>query len=181
MDATILTERLCIQRLAKGDAETVFMYRSDPEISRFQNWEPRSLSEVENFIASQEGIELDTPGKWYQLGIYDRNNGELVGDCGIHVQQENNHQAEIGITLRKEFHGKGLATEALKAILDYLFNTMNKHRVFGSVDPRNKASIALLERVGMRHEAHFVESLWFKDAWVDDVIYAILKREYVKE
>ena len=58
--------------------------------------------------------------------------------------------------------------EALKAVLDYLFMKLGKHRVYGSVDPGNAPSLALLERVGMRREAHFVESLWFKGAWADD-------------
>ena len=56
---------------------------------------------------------------------------------------------------------------------------LGKHRVYGSVDPGNAPSLALLERVGMRREAHFVENLLFKGAWADDVIYAMLRREYV--
>jgi len=88
---------------------------------------------------------------------------------------------EIGITLARGFQGRGFATEALRAVLGYLFSTLGKHRVFGSVDPRNAPSLALLERVGMRREAHFVESLWFKGAWADDVIYAMLRREYLAE
>ena len=88
---------------------------------------------------------------------------------------------EIGITLARGFQGRGFATEALRAVLGYLFSTLGKHRVFGSVDPRNAPSLALLERVGMRREAHFVESLWFKGGWADDVIYAMLRREYLAE
>ena len=77
-----------------------------------------------------------------------------------------------------EFQNRGYATEAVRALLEYLFDTLGKHRVFGSVDPRNRSSIRLLQRVGMREEAHFVKSLWFKDEWVDDVIFAILASEW---
>jgi RimJ/RimL family protein N-acetyltransferase len=181
MDPTILTERLSIRRLEPRDAEAVFQYRSDPIISRYQNWEPESVAEIQDFIAGLDEICVDTPGRWYQLALCVRSSGELAGDCGIHAQAHDPRQTEIGITLAKEFQGSGLATEALRGVLGYLFNTLEKHRVFGSVDPRNASSLALLERVGMRREAHFVESLWFKGAWADDVICAILRREYLAE
>ncbi len=74
--------------------------------------------------------------------------------------------------------GKGLATEAFRAVLDYLFVQSDRHRVYCSVDPRNLPSIALMERIGIRREGHFVESLRFKGAWVDDLIFAILAREW---
>ncbi len=87
-------------------------------------------------------------------------------------------QVEIGFTLAPAYWGQGLATEAVSGILSYLFGPAQKHRVFASVDPRNAPSIALLERVGMRREAHFRESLWFKGEWVDDVIFGVLKSEW---
>lgn len=178
MDFLISTERLGIRSLESADAEAMFAYRSDPAISRYQSWEPVSVAEVREFISGLEEIELAAPGRWYQLGIVLRDSGELVGDVGIHAQGEDPRQVEVGITLAKAFHGRGFATEALRAVLAYLFRDLGKHRVFASVDPRNEASIALLERSGMRREAHLVESLWFKGAWADDVIYAMLYREF---
>ena len=77
-----------------------------------------------------------------------------------------------------ELQGQGYATEALRALLDYLFVKLCKHRVFGSVDPRNVRSMQLMKRVGLRKEAHFVRSLWFKGEWVDDVIFAILASDW---
>jgi len=176
----ILTERLSIRRPELGDADAMFRYRSDPLISRYQNWEPASLGEIRDFIAGLEEIELDTPGRWYQLGLYVRTSGEMTGDCGIHVQKDDPRQVEFGITLARDFQGHGLATEALRAVLRYLFIELEKHRVYGSVDPRNAPSLTLLERIGMRREAHFVDSLWFKGAWADDVIFAMLRREYLE-
>ena len=159
----------------------MFRYRSDRMISRYQNWAPRSVEEISTFIAGLAEIGIDTPGRWYQLGLFLRESGEMVGDCGIHVQADDPRQVEIGITLAQEFQGRGLEAEALRAVLGYLFDELGKHRVFVSVDPRNAPSLALLERVGMRREAHFVESLYIKNAWVDDVIYAILRREFRRE
>jgi RimJ/RimL family protein N-acetyltransferase len=180
LESPILTERLRIQRPALCDAETMFRYRSDPVINYYQTWVPASVDEVRTFIAGLMEIEIDTPGRWFQLGLFDRDTGAMAGDCGIHVQASDPRQAEIGITLARTFQGRGLATEALGAVIEYLFTKRGKHRVFGSVDPRNTASMALLARVGMRREAHFVESLWFKGAWADDVIFAMLEREFAR-
>lgn len=99
--------------------------------------------------------------------------------CGIHVLETESRQAEIGITLAPAYQGHGYATEVMKAIFDYLLARLGKHRVFASVDPCNQPSMALMQRLGMRKEAHLVESLWFKDRWADDVIFAMLQREWI--
>ena len=64
------------------------------------------------------------------------------------------------------------------ALLDYLFIVLNKHRVFASVDPRNEASMALLRSVGMRLEAHFRQSLFWKGERVDDMVFGLLRSEW---
>ena len=102
----------------------------------------------------------------------------MIGDCGLHFPPGEPHQAEVGITLAPGHQGQGYATEALNAVLDYLFLSLGKHRVFASVDPRNRASIALLERVGMRKEAHLRESVWWKGEWADDLVFAVLEGEW---
>ena len=76
--------------------------------------------------------------------------------------------------------GKGYATEALRAMVDYLFANLGKHRIVASVDPRNTPSIRLIERLGFRKEAHFKESYYLRGEWVDDIIYAMLRTEWVK-
>lgn len=178
MFAPITTERLTLRVLEPGDAEAIFAYRADPEVSRYQNWVPASAAEIRAFLEGLAGIGPDTPGRWFQLGIVLRATGELAGDCGIHVSAAEPREVEVGITVAPAFQRRGLAAEALRAVLAFLFDGLGKHRVYGSLDPRNAASLALLERVGMRREAHFVESLWFKGAWADDVVCAMLKREW---
>jgi RimJ/RimL family protein N-acetyltransferase len=174
----IHAERLTLRVLEPADAEAVFAYRADPGVSRYQGWVPASAAEVRAFIAGLAGIGPDTPGRWFQLGIVLRATGELVGDCGLRVSESEPREVEVGITVAPAFQRRGLAGEALRALLGFLFDGLGKHRVYGSVDPRNTASLAMLERVGMRREAHFVESLWFKGVWADDVVCAMLAREW---
>jgi RimJ/RimL family protein N-acetyltransferase len=174
----LVTPRLVLRRLCLSDCAAMFAYRSDSRVSRFQMWEPRSVEEIQSFVEGLLDLEPDTPGTWFQLAITLRDCGILVGDCGLHFPAGEAHQAEVGITLAPSHQGQGYATEALNAALDYLFLSLGKHRVFASVDPRNHASIALLERVGMRKEAHLRESVWCKGEWADDLVFAVLEGEW---
>jgi RimJ/RimL family protein N-acetyltransferase len=174
----IVTERLVLGPLLSHDAPRLFEYRSAPAVCRYQFWEPRSAHEAEEFIESSRSDSFETPDVWHQLAIRLQAQDLLVGDVGVHFPGDAPLQAEFGITLAPEFQGQGLAREAILGLLDHLFTTRSRHRVFASVDPRNGPSVALLERVGMRREAHFHQSLWFKGEWADDLVYALLDWEW---
>jgi RimJ/RimL family protein N-acetyltransferase len=174
----IITERLELRRVTLDDADTLFAYRSNPIVAKYQNWKPASVAQTREFVKKLLCIEPDTPGTWFQLALVHCASGELVGDCGLHFLKDDRRQAEIGITVSPSHQRQGYALETVRAALDYLFTALRKHRVFASIDPRNTPSIALFKRVGMRQEAHFVESLWLNDEWVDDMVFAILDREW---
>jgi len=160
------------------DARDIFSYRSEPDIYQFQTWQPKTIVDVEKFIETRIVDEPDLPNTWFQLAICKYDPYELIGDCGLHFIEKESSQVEVGITLKREHQGLGYATEALKLVFDFLFGKLKKHRIFGSVDPNNHASIRLMERLGMRKEAHFIESLWSNDRWSDDIVYAILSHEW---
>lgn len=172
------TPRLRLRPLESGDAAAMFAYRALPEVTRFQCWAPADEAEIGRFIAEQRRLRPDTPGTWYQLAICRRDDGLLIGDCGLHFQLEADWQAEVGITVAPAYQRSGYAAEALAAVIGFLFGGLGKHRVFASVDPRNQASIGLLERLGLRREAWFRQSLPFKGGWADDVVYAVLADEW---
>ena len=132
---------------------------------------------MDEFIAKNP-TEFNQPESWFQLVIIEKESGEIIGDVGVHFIGEDGFQCELGCTVSKKQQGKGFATEAMKITIDYLFNSLNKHRIIGSVDPENVSSIRLLERLSFRKEAHFKESLWVDEKWVDDVIYGLLKKEW---
>ncbi len=177
MSGAPIAERIALRELRLDDAQALFAYRSDPAVMRYQGWEPATVDEVRDFIVRNFQWPY-TPGTWHQLGIAARATGELIGDCGVHVPLHAPEQAELGITLAARFQGQGYATEAMRLVLGLVFDGLGKHRAFGSVDPRNTRSIALMHRVGFRREAHFVESLRFKGEWADDVVFAMLRREW---
>jgi RimJ/RimL family protein N-acetyltransferase len=172
------TPRLVLRRPVQSDAPAMFAYRSDAAHCWCQTWEPTRLEEVEESITQKTALEPDTPDAWFRLAITLQESGALIGDCGLHFPSSMPQQAEIGITLAPAYLGKGYAAEALGAVLEYLFIALDKHRVFAGTDPANRPAIALLERCGLRREAHFKQSLWFKGRWADDLIYAILQSEW---
>ena len=172
------TARLRLDALQANDAEALFRYRADPRISRFQGWRPDSVVDAEHFIQHQSGTSIDVPGRWVQRAIRLREGSDLIGDLGIHLPAEAEASVEFGISVASGFQGMGYACEALQAVFGLIFDRLNRHRIHASVDPRNPASIALLRSLGMRQEAHHRESLWLHGEWVDDVVFALLAREW---
>jgi RimJ/RimL family protein N-acetyltransferase len=170
MAPDILTDRLRINDLTPGDA--------DAEVARFQSWLPDSVDDARAFIVRNASTPFDQNDSWYQLAVRSAATDELVGDLGVHFLADDGHQVEIGFTIAPAHQRQGLGTLAVVALLDYLFTVLNKHRVFASVDPRNEASMALLRSVGMRQEAHFRQSLFWKGEWVDDVVLGLLRSEW---
>lgn len=174
----ISTPRLILTPLEPSDAPAMFEYRSDPDVCRFQGYEPASLGDTEAFLAEQIPKDFLEAGQWHSLAIRLQESTLLIGDIALRIPAQKPQQAEIGFTLAPSHQGQGYATEAVSALLTYLLVTLQKHRVFASVDPRNQACLSLLRRVGMRQEAHFRQSLWFKGEWTDDVVFGILRAEW---
>lgn len=178
MDPVIKTTRLALSKLVAADAPALYGYRSEPEVCRYQSFEPGSLADAESFIEKLQPNAFDTVGTWFQFGIRRNDSDLLIGDIGAHFLADDPRQVEIGFTVDPGHQGRGFGTEAVTGLLDHLLVTVGKHRVIASVDPRNRPSVALLERVGMRLEAHFRESLWFKGEWVDDMVYGVLRTDW---
>lgn len=175
----ITTERLLLRPFRVDDLGAFVAYRSDPEIARYQSWEPTyAMGDAESFLESQRGLVFGQPGEWLQLAIVDRQTGTVYGDCAVRVLTDQPATAEIGVTLAPTSHGKGIATEALTAVLDELFDKLGMHRVFAETDDRNGAVGRLFERLGFRCEARLVEADWFKGEWSTLRIYAMLNRQW---
>jgi RimJ/RimL family protein N-acetyltransferase len=177
-DIGFTTARLRLDRLVAADAPPLFAYRGDDAVARYQGWKPADLAAAEAFIAAQATQVFGTPDSWCQLAIRDKATGELLGDFGVHFPASTHDPIEFGLSMRPERQGHGYAREAMRAALTLAFGEWGYRRAVGSVDPRNVASLALLRSLGFRQEAHHVESYFFRGEWVDDVIFALLAREW---
>lgn len=171
------TARLLLRPVGFFDRESIFAYRSDASANRYQGWIPSCIEDVDIFIRKLADVP-DVTDTWFQLGIVEKASTQLIGDIGLHFLPD--EQMEIGYTLNLAFQKMGYATEALKRVVDYLFIDLGKHRIIASIDPDNTDSIRLVKRLGFRKEGHFIESVLQNGKWVDDVVYALLAREWCK-
>jgi RimJ/RimL family protein N-acetyltransferase len=153
--------------------------QSDPQVARFLYWDARSPEEVRaqlERIKPMTGIDetLDS----LRLAAVRRDTGELVGDYSLRLASREHRQGEIGFITHPAHQGQGFATEGSLVLLRLGFDVLGLHRIFGSCDALNTASASVMERLGMRREAHFRESEIFKGTWGDELIFAMLASEW---
>ena len=175
----INTERLFLRSIRPDDAEAIFKYRSDSITNKYQGWIPRTIDDVHDFIENKISTSIDINDTWHQFGIILLENLEFIGDVGIHFLDGDSKQVELGCTLDRNYHGKGLAAEALTRILNYAFIDLDKHRAGTSIDPENIKALALVERLGFRKEVHSTEGIPRNVKWPDDLYYYILKEDWI--
>lgn len=181
MYATLQTPRLLLRRFADSDLEPFLAYRCDPQVSRYQGWsEPYTREMAQEFIEEMKTRQPGAPGEWFQWAIELRASGEMIGDCAFYLLERDARQAEIGVTLARQYQGHGYAQETIQRLLVYLFDDLGLHRVCANCDPENAPAWRTLERLGFRREAHFVENLWFKGRYADEYWYAMLRREWLE-
>jgi RimJ/RimL family protein N-acetyltransferase len=103
---------------------------------------------------------------------------DVIGEVVLKWLSREHRQGEVGFVVTPAAQGHGYATEAAAAILPLAFDDLRLHRVIGRCDARNTASAKVMERLGMRREAHFVQNEIFKGEWGDELVYAMLATEF---
>jgi len=176
----IVTQRLVLRPLQESDLPALVAYRRDPEVARFQTWDTDfSMPDATDMLAEGKGRTVGRPGDgWVNLAAVDRSDGTVHGDCAARVLTTPRATAEVGVTFARVSQGRGLATEALGAVVDRLFDQHGMHRVYAETDDRNVAVHRLFERLGFRCEGRLVEADWCKGEWVTLRLFAVLAREW---
>lgn len=175
MSKIFTVDDLTIREFELVDLEIFARYRAVEAVARYQSWSQYSIEKANSLYESMQGHHFGEIGQWFQLAIVETKTNLLLGDFAIHFIDA--EQVEVGFTLAPEHQGKGIATKALNAFIEFLFNDMNKHRIIATTDCENHASYQLLERVGFRREAHFINNIFFKGAWGSEFQYGLLKTE----
>lgn len=169
----LATDRLALRQLRVSDAVEMLYLRSHPELMRYI---PRPLSrtveEAAELIERYQGyLDRHEGINW---AITEKGKDVLIGAVGfVHFEPEN-HRGEVGYLLHDAFHGKGIMTEALQAVLHYGFHTLKLHSVGAVIDPENTASEKVLQKLGFAKEAHFRESGRYEGRWLDSYVYSLL-------
>jgi RimJ/RimL family protein N-acetyltransferase len=175
----IETERLSLRPFVASDHAALLAIHSREDVTRYIYWNPRRPDEVARILADKaSSTALEQEGDKLELAVVLREGGTLVGDVTMMWCSAVHRSAEVGFVFHPDHHGRGYATEATTALLELGFGDLGLHRMYGNVDARNRASARVLEKLGMRREAHLVENEWVKGEWTDEAVYAILDREW---
>ncbi|MFD2646534.1 GNAT family N-acetyltransferase [Devosia albogilva] len=175
----IETGRLRLRPFTRGDVDAVHAYRGREDVARYL-FDP-ALSREECALAVQQRttqVNFREAGDRIVLAVDLCSTGLLIGEVSLIWRNVEARQAEIGWIFDPRVHGRGYATEAAGCLLDLAFGQGDMHRVYARCGAANTASWRLMERLGMRREAHFHEHDWFKGGWDEEFVYAILRREW---
>jgi RimJ/RimL family protein N-acetyltransferase len=178
MTLPLLTDRLLLRDFVPDDWRAAHIYESDPQTVRYQSFGPFSEEQSRDYIARNLESIRARPRRLYDLAVVLREDDSLVGRCGLSQSAAEPDEAALWYILNRGYWRRGLMSEAARRLLRFGFEELGLRRVWADTDPRNAASIRLLEKLGMRREAHFRENVFVKGEWCDTLIYAILRREW---
>lgn len=175
----ITTDRLILRPFTPDDLDALHAYHRLPEVARHLYWEPHDLQATRDHLDKKiQRVSLEKEGDSIATAVTLRENGELIGESALLWTSEQHRGGEIGYIFNPAHHGHGYATEATREMLRLGFDGLGLHRIVGRLDGRNTASANVLQRLGMRREAHLIQNELVKGEWTDEVIYAMLADEW---
>lgn len=177
----IATPRLLLRPLGHHDLDAVYAIYSRPDVHRYLYWQPRTRSDVAEWLAQRTNrTALEAEGDVLSLGMVLPESGTFVGNVVLKWRSAEHQQGEVGFVLHPDHHGRGLAGEAARVMLELGFEGLRLHRIVGRCDARNKASARVMEKLGMRREAHLQENEFIHGEWTDEYVYAMLGSEWAE-
>ncbi len=172
------TDRLLLREFREEDWPALHAVESLPEVALYQAFDARTPEESHAYVLGAIEGAGESPRDTYDMAIVLPETDRVVGRCGFAITDPDQREAVLWYTLHPDAWGKGITTEAARAVVDFAFRELNLHRIWAECDPRNPGSWRVLEKIGMRREAHFRENARTDDGWADSFIYAVLAREW---
>lgn len=174
----IRTARLILRPVMLDDVDDVYAYQRRPDVVRWMlGAEPRTREQSRASVVAMAGEDvLRAEGDCLTLAV--ATDAAMIGTVELVWRSQLDRTAELGYVFHPDHGGRGLATEAVSALLDWGFNELGLHRIYARCHGRNDASARLMTRLGMRREAHHVESYLFQGEWADQLVFAILAHEW---
>jgi len=175
----VAKNRVTLRAYTMADLDAFTDMHGRPDVARFLYWAPRTTEE------SRAALQLKTsetafggPDEKLSLAVTRSGDGAFLGELVLRMVDAPSRGAEFGFIFHPDHHGHGYAGEAARALLDLAFGSFDLHRVIGRCDARNEASARLMQRLGMRQEAHFRSNELVKGEWCDELVYALLADEW---
>jgi RimJ/RimL family protein N-acetyltransferase len=173
------TARLTLRPYEEGDLTALHDMFGRADVCRYLLWEPMDLDQARALLERRvRQTRIESDGDAILLAAVEAATGRTVGELMLRLVSGEHRQGEIGWSLHPDVQGRGLATEGAREVLRLGFGEMGLHRIVAKTDPRNVASLRVMERLGMRREAQFVDSELLKGEWVGEVVCALLETEW---
>ncbi|MEO0313256.1 MAG: hypothetical protein RL140_486 [Actinomycetota bacterium] len=173
------TKRLILRPLEHGDVDDILPYHSDPESVRYIPWNVRDRAFVIDWLTRAVNYSSFKPAEpGLLLALVEKASGRVIGQLNSKWIDEPNNTADIGYISHPDYRGQGFVNEALAALISHLFEVEKVHRIVADIDVRNADSVRVVERLGFRREATFVENDYLKGEWCSMHLYALLSREW---
>lgn len=175
--APLRTERLLLRRIRQEDAPQVFAWMGDPQVCRFERWQPHpSVDYSRGYIREVFGDYQSDRLYWWGI----EHDGGLIGSiCAVGVD-DGDEKATLGYCLAREHWSQGYATEALKAVLAFLFEEVGFHRLEASHSVNNPASGRVLQKAGLLLEGHAKEYYRCAAGFQDSDLYGLTREDYLR-
>ena len=175
---TIETERLLLRRYTKDDAAAMYKnWASDDNVTRYLTWPTHPNQELTEKII-EEWVDSYSDEKYYHWGIVVKENGtEPIGDIAVVHLKEKPSVAHIGYCIGSAWWNKGITSEALKGVMDYLFDVVGVDRIEARHDTKNPNSGKVMQKCGMKYEGTMRSAGWNNQGICDESFYAILKSD----
>jgi len=170
------TEDLCLRPSKLSDAEGMFAMLSDAQSMKY--WSTPPITDVNDALqVLREDLESDAQGNSLCWAVTLRGQDEMIGKCILFQFNQAHHRAEIGFILNRDYWRQGLMHQALKAVIEFAFGTLELHRIEADVDPENAASLKVLEKLGFEREGLFHDRWLLYGEWVDSIMLGLLNRD----
>lgn len=172
------TDDLFLRPSKLSDAEGLFDMLSDPQSMKY--WSDQPISDIEEAIkVLKEDIESDEQGRSLCLSIFLKGEDRMIGKCILFQFSEANQRAEIGFILNRKYWRRGLTQQALNALIDFAFDTLNLHRIEADVDEENTGSLGILEKLGFQREGLFRDRWRVYGEWQQSIMLGLLKQDWL--
>jgi [ribosomal protein S5]-alanine N-acetyltransferase len=175
----IRTERLLLREFRQDDFDDIHAYATDDAVVRFMDWGPNTLADTQAALDRWFAARPHWPGADINLAIEHLADGRVIGSIRVGVRDKASRTGDIGYSLASGYWRQGLGTEAARAMLRMGFEALNLRRIWAECDVRNAGSWGIMEKLGMRREAHFRQDRQGRDGWRDSYLYAILADEWI--
>jgi len=167
----VRTSRLILREFTEGDFKAILAYSADPRVTRYLFFAPRDELSTADYLEGLLASQRELPRTRFELAVEEAGSGRVIGACDLSLIERD--VVDLGYMLGSVDWGKGYATEVALALIDAAFLELEADRVISTVDVNNRASIRVLEKIGMRWEAVFRKHRRAKNRWWDCHLYVL--------